>query len=160
MRTILILVFVVYLAALTGLVLFKGPLFYRVVPATEEYKNKTEKASYRRYNLKPFKTINAFMDPHPSTSFASRFYNLAGNIALFIPFGFLFPLVFRNRRSFDTVIGATFLLSLFFEVFQFITGIGQLDVDDLILNTLGGIVGYILFALFNSLTSGKYVRRQ
>ena len=159
MRTVLIIVFVVYLAALTGLVLFKGPIFYRVVPATEEYKNKTEDASYRGYNLKPFKTIKAFMDPHPSTSFASRFYNLAGNIALFIPFGFLFPLVFRNRRGFGTMFLAAFLLSLFFEVFQFITGIGQFDVDDLILNTLGGIIGYILFALFNLLTSGRYVRR-
>jgi len=159
MRTVLIIVFVVYLAALTGLVLFKGPIFYRVVPATEEYKNKTENASYRGYNLKPFKTINAFMDPHPSTSFASRFYNMAGNIALFIPFGFLFPLVFQNRRGFGTVVIAAFLLSLFYEVFQFITGIGQFDVDDLILNTLGGIIGYILFALFNLLTSGRYIRR-
>lgn len=157
MRTVLIIVFIVYLVALTGLVLFKGPIFYRVVPATEEYRNKTEEGAYRRYNLKPFKTIKAFMNSHPSTSFASRFFNLAGNIALFIPFGFLFPLLFRNMGSFGTVLLAAFFLSLFFEVFQFITKIGQFDVDDLILNTLGAIVGYILFALFNLVTSGRYV---
>jgi len=40
-----------------------------------------------------------------------------------------------------------FALSLFVEVVQLITKVGCFDVDDLILNTLGAAVGYILFAV-------------
>ena len=42
-------------------------------------------------------------------------------------------------------------LSLLVEVFQFISKVGSFDVDDIILNTIGGIVGYILFIVCNTI---------
>ena len=40
-----------------------------------------------------------------------------------------------------------FCISLLFESFQLVTGVGIFDVDDLLLNTTGGIIGYILYAI-------------
>ena len=42
--------------------------------------------------------------------------------------------------------GFVFCISFLFEVTQLITGVGIFDVDDLLLNTTGGIIGYILYA--------------
>jgi len=54
------------------------------------------------------------------------------------------------RHSFFTgihVLVLSFLLSLGYEVTQLLTGIGIFDVDDLMLNTLGGIMGYVVYML-------------
>jgi glycopeptide antibiotics resistance protein len=68
------------------------------------------------------------------------------NIIIFIPFGILFPTLTKKRTFFRFLLVA-FLISLTFEIFQLITLWGQFDVDDLISNSLGFIVGY-LFYLF------------
>ena len=68
-----------------------------------------------------------------------------GNVIAFIPFGFMIPIVSLKNRVFFRTVGLTFLLSLFIECIQLITRVGSFDVDDLILNTLGGIIGHIIF---------------
>ena len=68
------------------------------------------------------------------------------NIIIFIPFGILFPTLTKKRTFFRFLLVA-FLISLTFEIFQLITLWGHFDVDDLISNSLGFIVGY-LFYLF------------
>lgn len=68
------------------------------------------------------------------------------NIIIFIPFGILFPTLTKKRTFFRFLLVA-FLISLTFELFQLITLWGHFDVDDLISNSLGFIVGY-LFYLF------------
>jgi glycopeptide antibiotics resistance protein len=72
-----------------------------------------------------------------------RIENLAGNVVGFVPFGFILPLLTKRFQKFKAVTLATFSLSLAFEVIQLIFEFGSFDVDDLILNTLGGILGYI-----------------
>ncbi|MEI3265755.1 MAG: VanZ family protein [Frisingicoccus sp.] len=59
------------------------------------------------------------------------------------------PIVRRKNRNFFRVVGMTFLLSLFIECIQLIFRVGSFDVDDLILNTLGGLIGYVIFWLMN-----------
>ena len=48
---------------------------------------------------------------------------------------------------------AAFLLSLTIEITQLLTRVGSFDVDDLILNTAGGIAGYLLFYIMNKIRS-------
>lgn len=72
-----------------------------------------------------------------------RVENLAGNIIGFIPFGVILPLLSRKFMSLKKVMLATFCLSFMFECMQLIFRFGSFDVDDLMLNTLGGIVGYL-----------------
>ena len=67
--------------------------------------------------------------------------NFLGNIILFIPFGFLLPCVTdwnRMRKTVVTGIG----FSLLIETIQLITSQGCFDFDDVILNSLGCVIGY------------------
>jgi glycopeptide antibiotics resistance protein len=75
--------------------------------------------------------------------------NLGGNIALFLPYGMLLRLQSGGRRiSLLHVLIRSLGLSLLLECAQAILSIGTFDVDDLILNTLGGVIGYSMLRLF------------
>ncbi len=75
------------------------------------------------------------------------------NVIMTIPFGFLFPLVKnRNAKLLKTVL-YTFILSLSIELLQpLINGFRSADITDLINNTIGGIIGYIIYLIFKPLT--------
>ncbi len=85
---------------------------------------------------------------------AMAFDNIFGNVAFFVPFGVLFPLVFRKLNAGKTIL-AGFLLSLFFEIIQYVTDTGGADVDDLILNTCGVALGALIFLLLKRFTSDE-----
>jgi len=148
MRVVVAIVFLIYMIILVKLVVLKGPLFYQIVSGMNyNYQLQAATGTYDGVNLVPFRTIKSFMNLHPSTSTQAKVYNLLGNVALFVPMGFLLPLLFRRANSFGKVFLASFLVSLCFELFQLFTHTGNFDVDDLILNSLGGIVGYLCFTM-------------
>lgn len=68
-------------------------------------------------------------------------YNVVGNIIWFIPLGFLLPLL-EKKWGLIKIVGIGMLLSLGIELLQFICVTGISDVDDVIFNTLGTLVGY------------------
>ena len=106
-----------------------------------------ERTKYHRpYNLIPFDTIKFYLlqDTMP---LLRRAGNLVGNIALFIPMGILLPVVFRYARKFLPFFIITVLLSSILELFQYALGTGSADIDDVILNTLGGLSGYVIFLI-------------
>ena len=98
------------------------------------------------YNLELFREIKRFWDYREQVGYSAMFTNLFGNIFIFIPFGIFLPMASRYRSLFSTMF-ASFVLSLCVEIFQFITRVGSFDVDDLLLNTIGGIAGHILFVI-------------
>ena len=65
-----------------------------------------------------------------------------GNVACFVPFGFGLPALTRLRRA---VVPLCFLGSLLIECLQWAFGTGMGQTEDLILNTLGAAIGYMLF---------------
>ena len=69
------------------------------------------------------------------------------NILLFIPLGFILPLLWKEFRSRRTICLTGFLLSLGIELAQLLN-YRISDVDDLIMNTLGSFLGYELLMLF------------
>ena len=69
---------------------------------------------------------------------------LLGNIFLLVPLMYLYPRNIKNNNFFKTTL-ACFLTSLLLETFQFIFGVGQFDIDDIILNTMGSVIFYPLF---------------
>ena len=75
--------------------------------------------------------------------------NIVGNIALFVPLGFLLPSLFAGFRSVKYIAILALLLSLLAEILQYIFTIGVFDVDDIIYNTVGSIIGFYLFKHFN-----------
>ena len=111
-----------------------------------------------RYNLVPFKEIMRFYTYRELVGIQAFLLNLFGNVLAFIPFGVMVPIVSRKNRRFFRVLGLTFLLSLFIECIQLIFKVGSFDVDDLILNTVGGIIGYIVFWLMNQIRRQWFVK--
>ena len=75
------------------------------------------------------------------------FTNLFGNVFAFMPFGFLLPIVFKRVRNFWIVTILSFFFSLFVETMQLSFHVGGFDVDDILLNTIGGSFGYLIFKL-------------
>ena len=74
--------------------------------------------------------------------------NIAANLLLFAPMGFFMPIFFRKKyNTFWKTILFIFLLILAVEILQFLTFCGSADIDDLILNSLGAMGGYGIFAI-------------
>lgn len=75
--------------------------------------------------------------------------NIYGNIICFVPFGLYFTWIFKKKkRLFIKIYMMTFLFSLTIECIQLFCMIGIFDVDDLLLNTFGGILGYVLCKIY------------
>lgn len=98
------------------------------------------------YNLELFKEIRRFWEYRDQVGMFAMFTNLFGNVVIFVPFGFFMPMASRYRSFFSTVF-YSFGLSLCVETFQLLTKVGSFDVDDLLLNTIGGLVGYLIFSM-------------
>lgn len=101
------------------------------------------------YNFVPFHEILRYWNYRDQLGMLT-FTNLLGNIAIFIPLGFLEALVVDKRSFLKTSLDG-FLLSLLVEICQMITRVGTFDVDDLILNTLGTMLGYLVFLTINAI---------
>ncbi|WP_096271048.1 VanZ family protein [Paucisalibacillus globulus] len=100
-------------------------------------------------NLIPFKTINLYINHHQD--FTLQVINLLGNVVVFIPIG-IFVLLLLNRVTFFKVSFIGLGSTLFIEVMQLLLSINgvisrSFDVDDLILNTAGVIIGYAIGTL-------------
>jgi glycopeptide antibiotics resistance protein len=74
------------------------------------------------------------------------------NFAAFIPYGFLLSTL-SKKRTFIKSVGLSLLISLIFEVSQVFTAIGGFAASDLMFNTLGGMAGFVIFALFDWIRS-------
>lgn len=70
----------------------------------------------------------------------------AQNILLFIPLGFLLPLLGNSRRAFLHTLAGGFCCSLLIELSQLLNN-RSTDVDDLIMNTLGTVLGYAAYKI-------------
>lgn len=69
--------------------------------------------------------------------------NLLGNVVVFMPLGFLLPLLHGELRSAVLVTAFALGVSLLIESLQYASGQRVADVDDVLLNTLGGFLGYV-----------------
>lgn len=102
------------------------------------------------YNFVPFKTISLYLFNDDNLSWGIIFNNLIGNLLVFMPLGF-FTAFFRVKmRNSLRILIMSFVLSVAVEVTQGLLGVGSVDVDDVILNTVGGLIGYICFWVFRT----------
>jgi len=107
----------------------------------------------RSINLIPFYSIMEYVSGSSANIKAFAFGNVVGNIVVFIPLGTYLSL-FKNDKRVITNLLFIFIVSLLVEIIQGILGIGASDIDDIILNCLGGLIGilgyrFLLFILRN-----------
>lgn len=72
-------------------------------------------------------------------------YNVLGNTLMFVPLGIFIPLLFKKRDNIISIIFYGFTGSLFIEINQLMTGGRTADIDDVIFNTVGALLGYIIY---------------
>ena len=124
-----------------------------------EWYGRTEPAEGYRYNLVLFKEIMRFIEYREELGAFAVFANLFGNILIFVPYGFFISMASTSRGFFQTLF-YSFALSLGVEIFQLFARVGSFDVDDLLLNTLGGVLGYILFLICNIIRRKCYGQKR
>lgn len=124
-REIVSLIFIIYILCLYHVVTFQD-------------------VNYGANNFVPFKEIFRY-----SIGSAKFIKNIIGNIVLFIPFGFFSSYYLRNKKMVTSFI-LTLITSLTIEVVQYYIG-RVFDIDDIILNIIGGISGFLLFVGFDAI---------
>jgi glycopeptide antibiotics resistance protein len=95
-------------------------------------------------NFLPFSTILPYLLGRNGAVIGG--INILGNILLLVPVGFLFPFVYR-KMTWNKCLVAAISAGLIIELMQAGLRIGIFDVDDVILNGLGVIIGYWIFAM-------------
>ena len=71
------------------------------------------------------------------------------NIAMMIPVGFLLPVLIKNKYKYLLTLISALILILFIEIMQMVMQCGSFEVDDVINNLIGTIIGMLIFALAN-----------
>lgn len=105
-----------------------------------------------RISIFPFKTITLYAK-ELIRSFPYYFHNYIirnffGNLLLFLPYGFLAPLKHKAINSWFKMFLLAFITSSGIEAMQFITKVGICDIDDVIINVIGILMGYGIYRIF------------
>lgn len=105
----------------------------------------------QQYNLELFKEIKRFIKYREQIGLEGFVVNIFGNVIAFMPYGFLLPLLNRAYRRFYSIGILSILFSLVVETAQLLLKVGVFDVDDVLMNSLGGILGYLIFLSIHSI---------
>jgi len=100
------------------------------------------RGNYRGLNLIPFRSITSYLTGR--IIFPYLINNLLGNIVVFVPMGIYISLLRKSKGVFISLL-YVFFVSLSFEVLQYIFARGTCDIDDVLLNCLGGLIGIIVY---------------
>ena len=135
------LIYIFMVLTLTGYL-----LFFREVTGHgwwHEVKHRIELRE--RINFKPFLTLKQF-------GWAS--VQVLGNLVMLVPLAFYLPSLFRGFDRFAIVLLTCFLTSVAIELMQLITAFRACDVDDVIMNTSGSVLGYLMFLFIRKMIPG------
>lgn len=142
-RSVLKVVFFLYLCVLIKLVVFKYPS-EQLRQITESWTRKVILEGLDTANFTLFRTIKMYIRYWGRLN---SFENLFGNIFLFLPLGFLLPFLHKPSRHWWIMLINAFWIVCCIELFQLITAYGAFDVDDILLNCLGAMAGYVCFGV-------------
>ena len=137
-------IFIVYVVILVyGMVIFNRNLdFSWIVTGGFDRLNAMMAEST---NLTLFATINRYLGvlDRPS-GFGLFLYNVIGNMLILIPFGYFFPMVNASVKKWWVFLLVSLVFILSIEAMQYVSMSGSLDVDDVLLNLMGAMIGYLL----------------
>ena len=123
---------------------FGSLLFIVYIFLLYELLTRTELNSISGYNLVPFTEI--FRYRIGSDAF---YFNVIGNIALFIPFGYFISTYIKPHKILPILI-VSVISSTTVEFVQLCIG-RSFDVDDILLNAIGSIIGFLLYVALNAI---------
>lgn len=128
-------------------------LFCRRIPTELDFEGYPYWSRIRNnINLIPFDTISEQLnDIINDSGYFERLaiLNLSANILMFVPMGWFLPLLRSKLQRFSSFLTAVFVMIISVELVQLFTLTGSFDVDDLILNLSGAVIGFLLFQGMN-----------
>lgn len=136
--------FIVYIVVVIKVIIFKYP-FEQLQAIANTWQKGVILEGLGTANFVPFHTIKMYIDYAYKLNSVE---NLAGNILVFVPLGFLLPMLSDECRQFYAVMLNSFAFVVGIEVFQLFSAFGAFDVDDILLNCLGAAIGYGCYRLF------------
>ena len=101
--------------------------------------------SERSLNLVPFASISHYLFSDSSDVRRFAFGNIAGNVLLFIPLGAYLSVLTKSTMARTMLVVAS--ASVTVEILQGVLALGASDIDDVVLNCLGGFIGIQLLLL-------------
>lgn len=137
------LLFAIYILAVIKIIIFKYP-YAELMKIAASWRKGVIFEGLGTANFMPFKTIKMYIDYSYKLNSVE---NLAGNVLVFVPFGFLFPFVAKEGERFFVMLLNAFVFVLGIEMFQLFSAFGAFDVDDILLNCLGASLGYCAYLL-------------
>lgn len=135
------IIFAVYLLVLVKVIIFKYP-FEELYAIAQTWRRDVILEGLGTANFIPFKTIKMYIKYADKLN---SFENLAGNILAFVPFGFILPMVRKTESKLVDIFANVLILVVGIEVFQLFSAFGAFDVDDIILNCFGAVIGYFVY---------------
>ncbi len=144
LRLLATLMLVAYLSVVAAMVLGSLPIDARLIADM-----RTQDLAHNSFV--PFATIRDLVAAHP---LAVVLRQLGANLLLLAPLGILLPALFPRFTTWRSTIGAIFAVSLSIETAQLlmsaVLGFSYKvsDVDDLLLNMIGGVLGWVAFRIF------------
>jgi len=146
LRALAWILFIFCMLVLSRYILFKGGADRFEIYLAKYDGEKMMKRGIKRANFVPFSTLRYFYFIRKRYSYLVA-KNILGNIIGFIPLGILLPVLFARLQKAGKTILSVFLISLGFETIQLLFDLGVFDADDLLLNTVGGAIGYIIYVI-------------
>lgn len=143
LKRLLWFIFIIYFGFLIKVILIKHLTLSFIAQNLELGLN------HFQINLIPFAMITAYIAYGNSMM---SVINVLGNVIIFIPLGVLLPILLKQFRKLPILLFISIGVSLSFETIQLLFPLlGSFDVDDLILNTFGALLGYLGFVLLRNL---------
>lgn len=136
------ILFIIYILVLLKVIVFKLPL-ERMKEIMDSWTREVIWEGMESANFKPFRTIRMYIR-YWGTGLNS-FENLVGNVVAFIPLGYFLPRLFPLLRNVFVCMSCALLIVTGIELFQLLSAFGAFDVDDILLNCTGALLGYISY---------------
>ena len=86
--------------------------------------------------------------------------NLLGNLLPILPMGILLPVLFEKIKRFGWFVLTQFCVITVFETIQLLTTTGSFDVDDILLNLVGAVIGWLLWLVAQRIYAGMQIRHE
>ena len=137
-KPMLWVLFVAYIFVLVYVLFFsrKAQMNYPILEYLESFSN-----------FVPLKTISNYIRLLPKGYVTLAWTNVLGNFILFLPMGMMLPCAFERIDRFWKVILFNLTMILCVEILQCLFRVGVIDVDDVILNISGAMLGYGIISI-------------
>ena len=153
------IVFVIYILLVIKLIVFKYP-WEHLMAITKSWEKGVILEGLATANFSLGKSIRMYIRYFDKFPFWNGFANLIGNVLVFIPYGFLLPKAYPGCGKWWRVLYCAIGWVMVIELFQLFSAFGAFDVDDILLNVSGAMIGYLFYAFCRRVKIRRVVKKK